>query len=86
MSNNARSLNKENQKFINQDISCRWFFGLKADNRISENWSFHMYGEYLYFVRFNDLFDARQLFPTNSVGLPINLNEEGSIIRKAIYE
>ncbi len=79
------NLDMENQKYLDKGISCRWFFGQKADNKISENWSYKIYGEYCYFIYSNSIaIEARQLFSNNSVGLPLNPEEEGSIIRKTM--
>ncbi len=80
------NLDKETRKYLSQGISCHWFFGGEADNKISENWSYQTYGYYRYFVKYSDSIEieARQLLPNNSVGLPLNLNEEKAIIRKTM--
>ena len=79
-------LDIETKKYQERGISCRWFFGQEANNKISENWSYQLYGEYLYLTEDSNsvVVKASRLLPNNSVGLPLDAHEEGVIIRNTL--
>ena len=78
-------LDNETKRYHDRGISCRWFFGQEADNKISENWSYQLYGEYCYLIKdSNSVVKVSRLLPNNSVGLPLDAHEEGAIIRNTM--
>ena len=81
-------LDNETKRYQDLGISCRWFFGQEGNNKISENWSYQLYGEYCYLIEIEDnnstVVKASRLLLNNSVGLPLDPYEEGAIIRKTM--
>lgn len=79
-------LDNETKRYHDRGIRCRWFFGQDANNKISENWSYQLYGEYCYLVEDSNcvVVKASRLLPHNSVGLPLDAHEEGAIIRNTM--
>ena len=79
-------LDSETKRYRDRGISCRWFFGQEGNNKTSENWSYQLYGEYCYLVEDSNsvVVKAYRLLPNNSVGLPLDPHEEGTIIRNTM--